>query len=180
MSFDLPRSSYGYENLASFANNREPPPTYRSTSPNLLDFTPGLLIYMAAAESGRLIFRRIAPAQVNAWLRRCPEVVENPDIRYEYDSLTQRFMIKCSPCAVHESFSIFFKTVVILGMASKLGSSTVKKILQVSSGSGMHLFHRSNWGCGLMDTQHIAFSGFSSEYALDSERFRMRLSKWSG
>lgn len=80
------------------------------TSPDLLDFTPSLLTYMAAAESGRLIFRRIAPAQVNAWLRCYPEVVENPDIRYEYDSLTQRFMIKCSPCAVHESFSIFFKT----------------------------------------------------------------------
>lgn len=55
-------------------------------------------------------------------------------------------------------------------MASELGSSTVKKILQVSSGSGMHLFHRSKWGCGLMDTQHIAFPGFSSEYALDSEK----------
>lgn len=55
-------------------------------------------------------------------------------------------------------------------MASKLGSNTVKKILQVSSGSGMHLFHRSNWGCGLMDTQHIAFSGFLSEYGLNSEK----------
>lgn len=131
MSFDLPRSSYGYENLA---NNRELPPTYRASNwrsnsdsrrstplslapaPIALTyplrplslaslplahlssftvlrslktstarlpptFTPSLLTYMAATESGRLIFRRIAPAQVNAWLRYYPEVVENPDIR---------------------------------------------------------------------------------------------------
>lgn len=109
----------------------------KTSATNFRDFTPDLLTHMAAAETGRLVFRNVAPAQVDDWLRRYPEVRENADFRYEYDSLTQRFMVKCSPCAVHESFSIFFKTDVILGMAAKLGPKTVKKILQVSSGSGM-------------------------------------------
>jgi len=85
---------------------------------------------------GQLSFDGILPEDVSRWESEHPGVIENDQVRQEYNFLNQRFIIKCAPTPTHESLSQFFSTTVIRSLVN-LGGDEAVDMVRVGSGIGM-------------------------------------------
>lgn len=73
--------------------------------------TPTYLRNLRGSNPERPLFLRgITPAAFDEWELRFPdhELREADDVRYEYDSVTERLIVKCMPGPIHDSLQIYF------------------------------------------------------------------------
>lgn len=97
-------------------------------------FTPDALLALRASRESSFIFRNIHPDNFSNWEAEYPELYEANDVRYDYDGLSQRMIIKCMAGSVHDSFPIYFTRVVNRGL-DRVGPEC-QRALQIFASTG--------------------------------------------
>lgn len=108
----------------------------RANTPNsvLHHFTPDDLRTLRASHESSFIFRNISPNNFSDWEAQYPELYEAKGIRYDYDGLSQRMIVKCMAGSVHDSFPIYFTRVVNRGL-DRVGPEC-QRALQIFASTG--------------------------------------------
>jgi len=78
-----------------------------------------------------LIFENISVKEARNWKYENEELAEDKLIRYEYNFLAKRFILKCNPTATHHSLQSFFLQTVYGFLAENVGSSNSHKLATV-------------------------------------------------
>ncbi|KAG0642793.1 hypothetical protein HOY80DRAFT_1134285 [Tuber brumale] len=84
---------------------------------------------------GALRSGKIANHLVANWINENHEILENDDIRFEYNYLSQTVQIQTMALPIHESLHIYFGREVILALAEKFGRRQAGNMVTVA-GSG--------------------------------------------
>lgn len=117
-----------------------PPPIFPHLipCPTLDLLTPTYLRHLRGSNPERPLYvRGITPAAFDQWESRFPdhELREADDMRYEYDSVMQRLIVKCMPGPIHDSLQIYFvrrimeegfRTTSIRSMTVASGTSIIR------------------------------------------------------
>ncbi|KAG0633144.1 hypothetical protein HOY80DRAFT_659537 [Tuber brumale] len=89
---------------------------------------------------GQLNLNGISSEEVSIWEREHPGVMENKQIRQEYNFLNQSFIIKCSPLPTHEALAQFFTTSILGSLFERFGVKEAGDLVRVSSGMSFTRF----------------------------------------
>ncbi|RPA92253.1 hypothetical protein L873DRAFT_1794341 [Choiromyces venosus 120613-1] len=84
---------------------------------------------------GDLCFPDVSEHDLHNWKLQNPDLLEAKDIRFEYNFLTERFIIKCMPTATHDSLQAFFMQNVFGALAEKVGFSQAMGLVNINSGT---------------------------------------------
>ena len=84
-----------------------------------------------------LCLEHISTGDFENWLFDNPELADDKLIRYEYNSVTERLIVKCMSTAVHDTLQTFFNQTFSAFVVGKLGLSGANEIFWVSSGTCM-------------------------------------------
>lgn len=106
----------------------------KSPDPVLHAFTPEILEALRASRESSFIFRKITPDNFSDWEAGFPELYEAKGVRYDYDGLSQRVIVKCMAGSVHDSFPIYFTRVVNRGL-DRVGPEC-QRALQIFASTG--------------------------------------------
>lgn len=105
--------------------------------PLLSTLTPSFLEDKIETRDRDMIIRDVSEDTLYSWETLHPEVRETSPLRYEYDSYTSRFIVKCATSPAHESVTIFFTHQVSRALESRLSEDQYLDMVQVSSGACM-------------------------------------------
>ena len=84
-----------------------------------------------------LCLEHISAGDFQNWLFENPELADNKLIRYEYNSVTGRLIVKCMSTAIHDTLQRFFNQTFTTFLVEKLGLSGASKLFAVASGTCM-------------------------------------------
>ena len=107
----------------------------RSLSPKEI-FGLGELDALCGSE-GQLKIDEVSPEDVARWESEYPSVMENKNIRQEYNSLNGRFIIKCSTTPTHEALSQFFSEGIFGSLNERFGRKRARSLVRVGHGLSM-------------------------------------------
>lgn len=99
-----------------------------------------------ASVEGSLVINNVTPSALLKWESLHPELQEADQVKYEYNSLTQKVVFKCLPTPIHDATQIHFLETVMSGF---IGTKARGK-LRVGSGT--------------------EFIGFAGDYAYSSKK----------
>ena len=92
---------------------------------------------------GQITFNGISSEEVSKWERDHPGVMENKNIRQEYNFLNETFIIKCSTLPTHEAPGQFFNQSLQGSLVERFGAKESRALVRVSSGYSMLSNHSS-------------------------------------
>ena len=95
------------------------------------------MLQLRSEHEGGFNFARISPKDLLMWKSENPELIEDDEFRYEYNSLDERFTIKCVHTPTHDSLQCFFNQNLLTSLAGKVGSSRAMGLVRVGSGTSM-------------------------------------------
>lgn len=93
-----------------------------------------------------LILQNVTPDDIGNWRSRFPDLIEDDNVRYEYNSLAERMIVKCMPWPIHDSLQIF----MCQRITKEVSSSRADGKLRFGSGT--------------------TFTGFTGDYAFSSQK----------
>ncbi|RPA88617.1 hypothetical protein L873DRAFT_1849655 [Choiromyces venosus 120613-1] len=96
---------------------------------------PNQIFELQAEYEGDLRFRGVSEKDLQNWKSANPEIMENKDIRYEYNFLAETLIIKCMPTATHDSLQIFFTENVFGSLVERLGLAQATGLVDIGSGT---------------------------------------------
>lgn len=99
--------------------------------------TPSFLEDKIETRDRDMVIRDVSNDMMYGWETLHSEVRETSPLRYEYDSYTSRFTVKCATSPAHESATIFFTHQVSRALESRLNEDQYLDMVQVSSGACM-------------------------------------------
>ncbi|RPA95742.1 hypothetical protein L873DRAFT_1812523 [Choiromyces venosus 120613-1] len=111
---------------------------------------PKQILELQAENEGNLQLGTISERALEQWKDQNPNIIESDEIRYEYNFLTQNFIIKCMPTPTHDSLQIYFTQNVLCSLVERFGSSQAMSMVSVGSGT--------------------KFSGFTGDWSGSSEK----------
>lgn len=126
-----------------------PPTILRPLRPDpisLEDVTPYFLRSGMDHMEAPLVLRNVTPTAFDAWRSLHPDLIEDPTVRYEYNSLTSRMIVKCMPYPIHDSLQIFMCQRITEALCGSRAQGKVR--------------------CGSGTT----FMGFTGDYAFQSQK----------
>ncbi|KAG0134932.1 hypothetical protein HOY82DRAFT_601811 [Tuber indicum] len=110
-----------------------PPLATMELSAWLRQVQPKELFQIQGDNEGRLRLGSIPERELDDWMYQHPELTENDLLRYEYNFLSESFMIKCMPLPIHDSLQVFFTNNVSVSLAQRFGPSQARKLATVAS-----------------------------------------------
>ena len=103
----------------------------------LRDLDANKILTLQENHEGTLFMGNISSHDIGIWTSRYPEVLEADDVKYEYNFLNDRFIIKCATTPTHDALQIYFEQEVLHSMAERFGRAEVRKMIVVTSGTSM-------------------------------------------
>ena len=82
---------------------------------------------------GDVHFPNTSVKELQNWITENPELVEHNEIRYEYNFLSERLIIKCMATSTHDSLGRFFTQTVFGSMVEKVGLLKAHVLVEVGS-----------------------------------------------
>ena len=101
------------------------------------DLWPERILKFQTEYEGNLNIGQVSPSDLESWRSENPEVIEDDEIRYEYNFLTESLIIKCMPTLTHDSLRIFFIHNACGSLVEKFGSSQTSELVTFGSGTCM-------------------------------------------
>ena len=101
------------------------------------DLLPERILKFQTEHEGNLNIGQVSPSDLESWKSENPEVIEDDEIRYEYNFLTESLIIKCMPTPTHDSLLYFFQENLLVTLADKLGRSQARALFTIGSGTCM-------------------------------------------
>ena len=83
-----------------------------------------------------LCLEHISTKDFQNWLFENPELADK-FIRYEYNSVTERLIVKCMSTAIHDTLQLFFNQTFSAFLVGKLGLFGANKLFSLASGTCM-------------------------------------------
>ncbi|PUU72185.1 acetyl-CoA carboxylase [Tuber borchii] len=83
----------------------------------------------------------------DSWIVKNPELEQNKDIRYEYNSFTERLIIKYMATPTHDSLHYFFNQTFSSFLIGRIGSLKASQLFSVGSGTTFEGFE-GKWSGG--------------------------------
>lgn len=93
-----------------------------------------------------LVLHNVTLSAFDAWRSRHLDLIEDDNVRYEYNSLAERMIVKCMPWPIHDSLQIFMCQRIM----KEVSSSRADRKLRFGSGT--------------------TFTGFKGDYAFASQK----------
>lgn len=106
----------------------------------LLSITPQQIEEMFETITGRVTLAGVSRPRLMAWKSLYPELADTQRYRYEYDSHTLCFAIKCCTEPMHDSLSIFFTKRVNSILRFRLGTSGFEASVEPAGGETSRFF----------------------------------------
>jgi len=103
--------------------------------PPLSALTPEAILRLQTGHEGQLCLTGVSSEDVRKWESQYPGVIENDNIRQEYNYLNGAFIIKCAPTPTHESVSQFFSDTLFKSLNKLEGEDTVDMV-RIGGGMG--------------------------------------------
>jgi len=97
---------------------------------------PKILDLLETSEDD-LSLEKVSVGEFRKWTLDNPELADNKLIRYEYNFLTERLIVKCMSTATHDSLQTFFNQTFSAFLVGKLGLLGANQLFTVSSGTCM-------------------------------------------
>lgn len=79
----------------------------KTASITLEKVTPHFFRHGVRDFEGPIVLRDISPAHFQEWQSRYPELLEADDVRYEYNPVSERMIIKCTTSPIHDSLQMY-------------------------------------------------------------------------
>jgi len=86
---------------------------------------------------GSIQLGSITSGALQHWTFQNPEVANSDNIRYEYNYLTERFIVKCMPTPTHDSLQLYFTEHVLVSLSAQFGAPQMRTMVRVGSGTSM-------------------------------------------
>lgn len=93
-----------------------------------------------------LVLHNVTLGDFSTWRSRFPDLIEDDNVRYEYNSRAERMIVKCMPWPIHDSLQIFMCQRIM----KEVSSSKADGKLRFGSGT--------------------TFTGFKGDYAFASQK----------
>jgi len=84
-----------------------------------------------------LCLEHVSIKDFHNWTLENPELEDNNKIHYEYNSLSERFIIKCMATPTHDSLHYFFNQTFSSFLVGKIGSLKASQLFSVGTGTCM-------------------------------------------
>ena len=132
------------------------------------DIGPKKLAELQVDHEGDLQLGSITSSELQNWTCQNPEVADSDNIRYEYNYLTERFIVKCMPTPTHDSLQLYFTDQVLGSLNERFGRTQTRKMVRVGSGTSMSQMK------SLIDIYltnlFLAFKEFTGDWAGSSQK----------
>ena len=111
----------------------------KPTTITLQELSQAKILELLETSERDLCLEHISTTDFQNWLFENPELDDDDDnfIRYEYNSVTERLIVKCMPTAIHSTLQRFFNQTFTTFLVGKLGLSGASKLFAVASGTCM-------------------------------------------
>jgi len=96
---------------------------------------PKKLAELQGDHEGNIQLGSITGRALQHWSCENPEVAESDDIRYEYNYLTEKFIIRCMPTPTHDSLQLYFNEHVLSSLNQRFGRPQTRNMVRVGSGT---------------------------------------------
>jgi len=103
----------------------------------LKSLSPEEIFRLDAIHEGQLKVDGVSPEEMRRWETEYPGVLENDNIRQEYNFLNGRFIIQCSTSPTHEALAQFFTACVSGSLNERFGMMQAMSLVRVGSGMSM-------------------------------------------
>ncbi|PUU73916.1 hypothetical protein B9Z19DRAFT_1094052 [Tuber borchii] len=94
-----------------------------------------------------LCYEHVSIKDFDNWMIENPELEQNKHIRYEYNSFTERLIIKYMATPTHDSLNYFFNQTFSSFLIGRIGSLKTSQLFSVGSGTTFEGF-RGKWSGG--------------------------------
>lgn len=90
---------------------------------------------LRSEHEGSISFTRVSASEIWSWAKENFKAIDNGQFEYEYNFLSERFLIKCMPTPTHDSLQKFFNRRVSVSLAAKVGIQQADALVEVGSGT---------------------------------------------
>ncbi|KAG0636817.1 hypothetical protein HOY80DRAFT_1024191 [Tuber brumale] len=104
------------------------------------------ILRLQEAHEGLIEIVGISPEDVKTWEGEHPAVIENDEIRQEYNFLNERFVIKCGTLPTHEALPQFFSSCILSSLTERFGAKQTMSLVRI--GTGMTFRNFTGDSCG--------------------------------
>jgi len=98
---------------------------------------PRILELLETADED-LCCEHVSIEDFDSWTIENPELEENKHIRYEYNSFTERLIIKCMATPTHDSLHYFFNQTFSSFLIGRIGSLKTSQLFSVGTGTSTY------------------------------------------
>lgn len=122
----------------------QPPPDEPESKPSMelppwmRNIGPQQILDQQKQHEGCLELGKISEQALDQWKSQYPKDIENDNLHYEYNFLSQTFCIKCLPLPIHDSLQIFFGNEAALSLADRFGRGQARTMVAIGSGTSMY------------------------------------------
>ena len=92
------------------------------------------ILRLQEAHEGLIDIVGISPEDVKRWEDQHPGVIENDNIRQEYNFLNERFVIKCGTLPTHEALPQYFSDCILSSLTERFGAKQKMRFVRVGTG----------------------------------------------
>ncbi|PUU78933.1 hypothetical protein B9Z19DRAFT_26921 [Tuber borchii] len=106
-----------------------------------------MILELLETANENLCCEHVSIQDFDSWTVENPELEENKHIRYEYNSFTERLIIKCMATRTHDSLQYFFNQTFSSFLNERIGSLKTSQLFSVGTGTTFEDF-RGKWSGG--------------------------------
>jgi len=92
------------------------------------------ILRLQEAHEGLIDIVGISSEDVEMWEDEHPAVIENDNIRQEYNFLNERFVIKCGTLPTHEALPQYFSDCILSSLTERFGAKQKMSLVRVGTG----------------------------------------------